>query len=101
MKRTQVTIPSCPGSVSETPEPFSLYQNEVNEMETQVLRTNNCTLAFHMAMRLDEPNATTEAAEISAAWGCLLVEADMYAILTVVVPTMKTVTWLFIDTSST
>jgi hypothetical protein len=35
-----------------------------------------------MAMRFDEPNATTESAEISAAWECLLVEADMYAILT-------------------
>ena len=39
-------------------------------------------------MRLEQPNATTEAAEISAAWGCLLVEADIYAILTVV-PTMS------------
>jgi hypothetical protein len=36
-------------------------------------------------MAFDEPNATTDAVEMSAAWGCLLVEADMYAILTVVV----------------
>jgi hypothetical protein len=35
-------------------------------------------------MRFEDPNATTEAAEISATWECLLVEADMYAILTVV-----------------
>jgi len=42
------------------------------------------TSTFHIAMRFDEPNATREAVEISAAWECLLVDADMYATLTVV-----------------
>ena len=35
-------------------------------------------------MRVDEPNAMTEEAELSAAWEYLLAEAEMYAILTVV-----------------
>jgi hypothetical protein len=45
---------------------FALSER-VNYMQKLGLATKDCTLTSHIAMRLDEPNATTEADEISAA----------------------------------
>ena len=75
MKRTHVTNASCPGRVSKTPRSCLSC---VRAILAYILSMwNQRTAASQIAINLEEPKATTQWAETSAAWLYRFVDAEM------------------------